>query len=227
MSVNALKRICLLGTAALLLNACGSQPLTLPSPSELLGKHDAAPSAPSPVAPAPSKPVPANPVPEPDLDTASLPTALSLRVGESRQLTPTIGGQVPASGRLTWQSSDTSIVSVTAGGVLSAHQPGQARVQITEAAHPERGFALSVQVQPDPPAQTIQPVPAPVPAPSPAPAPAPPPAPAPAPKPAPAPPPAQRPHQIRRPSRPQRLRLPRRQHRRPRPAAALRRKCCA
>ncbi|GAA4004876.1 hypothetical protein GCM10022631_14940 [Deinococcus rubellus] len=179
--MNALKRTCLLATAALLLNACGSQNLTLPSSGDLPGKHDAAP-APAPITSAPA-------TPDPNLDTTSLPTSLSLHVGESRQLTPTMGGQVPASGRLTWQSSDVGIVSVTESGVLSAHKAGQVRVQITDTAHPERSLALSVEVQadPSPPASVNLPAPAPTQAPAPIPAPTPTPIPTPVPIPTPLP----------------------------------------
>jgi hypothetical protein len=79
------------------------------------------------------------------------PGAPPVSVGSSVQLTAVLrnaNGQVVTGQTVTWSSANTAILSVTPTGLVTAHQPGSAR--ITASAGGKAGFADPVANQPAP-----------------------------------------------------------------------------
>lgn len=81
-------------------------------------------------------------VAEPVASIVILPSAPKFSVGSSVQLTAQLldsAGRTLAGRTVTWSSMDATIISVTAGGLVTAHRPGSTR--ITASAGGKTGFA--------------------------------------------------------------------------------------
>lgn len=138
--MSLLNRAALLG-GLLTLAACGSTP------------------------PATSQPTAATPAPGLATGLETQASAGSLVVGQTRQLTVTVGGRAPLPGELTWTTSNAAVATVTQTGLITARGAGSAviRTALTANRSVYIDFTLTVT------AATAAPAPAPVPAPAPTP----------------------------------------------------------
>jgi hypothetical protein len=101
-------------------------------------------------------PLPPTPGPAPVASVVFAESALRVSVAESRQLQVTLrtaGGETVAGRPITWQSSDTLVATVSAGGVVRALNPGRTTISATSGS--ARGeMTLEVATPPNLPALT-------------------------------------------------------------------------